>query len=130
MLLHGFSRGSANIYGVAALDRKTGNDFFSLVVANAGGAAEDFPFNRDIDRGRLGKSPFARTRWVLFCGGKDPHPDRDGCPGMSRTKKWIEGKGGSVALFIQDPSSGHGGFHLNKANVAKALDLFIASGEK
>jgi predicted esterase len=43
LVLHGFSRGSANIYAVEALDIKSGNKYFSSVVANAGGAAAGIP---------------------------------------------------------------------------------------
>ncbi len=126
LLLHGFSRGAANIYGVAAFDRHTQNNFFPLIIANAGGASVDFPINQDIDRGRFGPTPFSGTHWILFCGEKDPHPERDGREAMARTKEWIEAKGGIVDLFIQDATAGHGGFHRNPANAAKALDFFEA----
>ena len=124
LLLHGFSRGSANIYGVAALDHRSKNKFFPLIIANAGGEADDFPVNQEINRGRFGPLPFAGTHWILFCGGQDPNPDRDGCSGMVRTKIWIKYYGGTVDLFIQDPSAGHGGFHRNPANVAQAMSFF------
>jgi len=129
LLLQGFSRGSANIYGVAALDRRSGNNFFPVIIANAGGAEMDFPINKDIDQGKFGPTPFAGTHWILFCGGKDPHPDRSGCGGMAKTETWLEAKGGSVDLFIQDPSAGHGGFHRNPANVKQALDYFERSSQ-
>lgn len=124
LLLHGFSRGAANIYGVVALDRYTQNKFFPLIVANSGGASRDFLINRAIDLEQLGSKPFTGTRWILFCGGKDSNPDRDGCEGMARTKEWIEANGGIVELFIQDMTAGHGGFHRNPANVEKALKFF------
>ena len=130
LLLHGFSRRAANIYGVVALDRRTGNNFFPVIIANSGQAATDFPINQDIDRGKFGSSAFAGTHWVLFCGGKDPNPDQSGCAGMARTKTWIEDKGGRVDLFINDPTAGHGGFHRNPQNVAKALNFFEGFKEK
>ena len=34
-MLHGFSRGSANIYAVAAMDRSLKKNYFSLFVANS-----------------------------------------------------------------------------------------------
>ena len=124
LLFHGFSRGAANIYGVVALDRYTRNNFFPLIIANAGGASRDFLVNRAIDREQFGHRPFTGTHWILFCGGKDPNPDRDGCEGMARAKEWIEANGGIVELFIQDLTTGHGGFHKNPANVTKALKFF------
>ncbi len=51
VLLHGFSRGSANTYGLTALDRASGNAFFLLTIANAGGKAGDFPINQSISAG-------------------------------------------------------------------------------
>ena len=124
LLLYGFSRGAANIYGVAAFDRYTQNKFFPLIVANAGGASRDFLVNRAIDREQFGYKPFTGTHWILFCGGKDPNPGQAGCEGMARTKEWVEANGGIVELFIQDMSAGHGGFHRNPDNVQKALKFF------
>ena len=122
-ILHGFSRGSANSYAVAALDNSI-NQFFGLAIANAGGVGLDFPSNVDIERGKFGAQPFAGTQWLLFCGGNDPNPDRDGCGGMTKTRAWIEKYGGTIALFLQDPNGDHGAFHRNPTNVNTALDLF------
>lgn len=123
-LLHGFSRGSANIYAVTALDRDTGNDFFKLIVANAGGASSDFPENIAIENGEFGSMPFEGTHWAMFCGGRDPNPDRDGCPAMHRTQDWVSDLGGAVELFIEDPDADHGGFHHTPAHANAALDVF------
>jgi hypothetical protein len=124
VMLHGFSRGSANSYAVAAFDRKTGNNYFALCVANAGKPGLDFPPNKDIENGRLGPSPLAGTHWVTYAGGKDPHPERDGIQGMRDAAEWIKAYGGTVDLMIEDPEGGHGGFHHNPENVKKALDAF------
>lgn len=124
VLLHGFSRGSANTYGVAALSRKSGRNYLGMVLSNAGGAAEDFPINRDITQGRFGENPFGDLPWALYAGAKDPNPDRDGVTAMERTKSWLEKNGARVVLFIKDTSGDHGGFHRNPANIAQALDAF------
>lgn len=124
-LLHGFSRGSANCYAVAAMDRHTGNDYFGLVVANAGKPGRDFPSNVEIERGRFGARPFEGTRWLLYCGANDPHPERDGCAGMEEAERWVTSFGGQIALFIKDATGGHGGFHRNPANVRRAMELFL-----
>jgi len=124
VLLHGFSRGSANSYGLTALDRKSGRNFFLLTVSNAGGAARDFPINQAIDAGEFGVQPFAGAHWVLVCGMNDPNPERDGCPAMRATRDWITHHGGAVDLLIEDPQGDHGAFHRNPDNVNAALDVF------
>jgi len=121
VLFHGFSRGSANSYGVTALDRDSKNNYFALTISNAGKAATDFPINGEIARGKFGAKPFTSTHWVMVCGMKDPNP---GCPGMDEARKWVTQYGGSVDLFIQDPNGDHGAFHRNPNNVNAALDVF------
>jgi hypothetical protein len=124
VLLHGFSRGSANTYGLTALDRASGNNFFLLTIANAGGRAVDFPIHQSIERGDFGPRPFANTHWVMVCGMNDPHPERDGCPAMNAAREWVLQLGGAVDLLIEDPNGDHGAFHRNPANVNAALDVF------
>lgn len=124
VLLHGFSRGSANSYGLVALDRASGNNFFLLTVSNSGGATRNFPPNQSIERGDFGAQPFANTHWVMVCGMNDPNPDRDGCSGMRTTRDWVTQYGGAVDLLIEDPNGDHGAFHRNPANVNAALDVF------
>lgn len=124
VLLHGFSRGSANIYGVTAFDRASNDRFVLLTVANAGRAAPDFPVNRDIDAGRFGEKPFEGTHWVLYAGALDENPDRDGIPGMRQSRDWVVKHGGIVERLIEDPKGDHGGFHRNPENMNAALDIF------
>ncbi len=123
-LLHGFSRGAANTYAVAALDASSGDRFYAMILANSGGASADFPPNAAISQGRQGYNVFSGTYWSLFCGGADPNPDRDGCPAMRRTADWIDLYGGVVELFIEDQAAGHGGFHMSPAHIREALDAF------
>jgi len=123
-LLHGFSRGSANIYPVAALDRQTGNNYFSLFIANAGRANMGYPPVHEIEENEFGEKPFADTKWITYAGAKDTNPDRDGIPGMRETADWLRSRGGEVVLALEDPAFGHGGFHLNPKNCNAALDEF------
>lgn len=125
LALEGFGQGSENIYGVAAIDQDTRSNHFSLFIANAGGAAMDFPINRDIEDGKFGDNPFEGTDWILFCGGNDPNPERDGCSGMRRTSDWIKDKGGDIRLLIEDPAADNNGFLSNPANAAQAVALFL-----
>lgn len=123
-LLHGFSRGAANLYGIVALDGSTPRPLFRQIVANSGGMSPDFPFNRQIERGRLGARPFANTRWWLYCGAGDPNPERDGCPAMRRTRDWLETRAAKAEL-AEDAGGDHGGFHRRAQNVERALDWFL-----
>jgi hypothetical protein len=123
-LLHGFSRGSANIYAVAALDATKGGRLFSLFVANAGGVALDYPPTRAVTQGAFGPRPLAHTRWVTVCGERDPHPERDGCPAMRRTAGWLREQGAEVVAAIEDPQGDHGVLHRSPRNVGQVLGLF------
>ncbi len=123
VLLHGFSRGSANVYALAGVDRQSGNNYFGTIIANSGGFNENYPPNRELVQNS--KQPLAGTRWIYYCGGNDPNPDRDGCPGMRRTSQRIQELGGKESLFIEDASGNHGGFHLNPSNASKAVDVFL-----
>ena len=123
-LLHGFSRGSANIYPVAAMDRSLKNNYFALFIANAGKANSNYPPVGEIEKGVFGSEPFLGSHWVTYGGGKDPNPERDGIQGMREAGEWIKRFGGTVDLAIEDPDSGHGGFHRNPKNTNTALDIF------
>lgn len=124
-MLHGFSRGSANVYAVAALDHAKGGKFFSAVVANSGGAAMGYPPTRDVDQGKFGELPFEGQQWVTVCGFKDQEPERDGCPAMQRTAEWLKSKGARIAMAIEDPDHGHGSLHTNPANTKRLLDWYL-----
>lgn len=126
MMLHGFSRGSSNIYAVKAMDIAAGRHYFPLIVANSGGAAMDYPPNKEIVEGRFGARPFTQTRWITVCGIKDQRPDRDGCPAMRRTAEWVQEQGGDVILSIEDEKEGHGALHRNPDNAEKVLDTFLS----
>ena len=126
VLLHGFSRGSTNVYAVAALDAVSRNRFFSYVVANAGGAAPDYPPTRRLMEGAYGDRPYAGQRWITACSARDPDPDRDGCPAMQSAASLVRKLGGDVVLAIADAQGGHGAFHRNPANVERVLALFVS----
>lgn len=124
VLLHGFSRGSSNVYAVAALDNARGHKYFRAVVANSGGMAEGYPPTRHIIDGDYGTRPFAGQKWVTVCGSRDPHPERDGCPAMRRTAAWLKEQGGEIAFQIEDAQAGHGALHTNPANARKLVAWF------
>lgn len=124
VLFHGFSRGSANSYAVSALDNASGNRYFGMTLSNAGSAVSDYPPNQDIAAGIFGVQPFKGSQWAMYCGAKDPDPNQNGCPAMTRSRDWVIKYGAEMALFIEDPTGDHGGFHQNSANVEALLAKF------
>lgn len=124
VLFHGYSRGSANSYGVVAQDTFSGNRFIHLALSNAGGAASDFPPNQQIASGVWGASPFSGIQWVMYCSKLDPDPSINGCPAMTAAKDWVSRYGATFKLLIEDPAGGHGGFMTNSTNVNTALAQF------
>lgn len=125
-LLHGFSRGSANIYYVRMFDLLAGNNLFALTLANAGGAATDYSYYTQVAGGVYGMKPLTGGRFATFCGGLDPNPDRDGCPAMRRTADFIRLQGGTVEVAIEDQRVGHGGFHQTAAHMERVVSGFDA----
>ena len=123
-MFHGFSRGSANSYYVALFDQAEKTNYFSLILSNAGGAAENHPLYREIAGEKYGKKPFDGLNWITYCGELDPQPERSGCPAMRQSVKFIEKYGGSVKLAIEDKKGDHGGFLRNPDNIEKSLELF------
>lgn len=124
-MLHGFSRGAANAYAVAAIDAGQGRRYFSLAVASSGGVGEDYPPTRAILAGAYGDRPLRNTRWITAAGARDPNPERDGIPGMRRTAAWLKQQGALVIKTIEDPVEGHGALQRNPANARQVLDAFF-----
>jgi hypothetical protein len=126
VMLHGFSRGSANSYAVAALDAGRGKKYFLLCVASSGGVGVDYPPTRAITTGAYGEHPLKGTRWVTAAGARDPQPERDGIAGMKHAAAWLKEQGAIVLDSIEDPNSGHGALMLHSENVKRVLDLFLS----
>lgn len=124
VMLHGFSRGSANSYAIAALDAGRGKKYFALCVASSGGVGLDYPPTRAIAAGAYGDRPLEGTRWITSAGGRDPQPDRGGIPGMRRAAAWLKEQGAIVLDSIEDPESGHGALLLDPKNAKRVFDAF------
>lgn len=125
VMLHGFSRGSANTYPIAALDHGRGKKYFGLCVASSGGVSLDYPPTRAIMQGEYGNKPLSSTRWITVAGARDQNAGRDGITGMRTTAQWLKEQGAEVLLQIEDPREGHGALVRNPANAAKVLDTFL-----
>lgn len=118
-------RGAANLYAIAAFDRLK-RQYFSLFVANAGGANMGYQPTQTVDGGIYGAAPYAGSKWVTACGQNDPNLDRDGCPAMRAAATWVQKMGGHVLMRIEDPNGGHGALHQNGDNINKLLNLFLS----
>ena len=70
-LVHGYSSAASRIYGLAWLDRRAGR-LFSLAIGDAGGALPGYPGYAEVFGAPSGRRTLAGTRWILFCGGRDP----------------------------------------------------------
>jgi len=125
VMLHGFSRGSANSYAVAAMDAGRGQKYFSLCVASSGGVGLDYPATRAISKGEYGEHPLKGTRWITVAGKHDSHPDRDGIAGMKRTAEWLKEQDANIVESIEDPNEGHGALMRNPKNARRVMELFF-----
>lgn len=123
VMFHGFSRGSANSYAIAALDAGRGKKYFALNVASSGGVALDYPPTRNITNGAYGDHPLRGTHWITAAGAKDS--ERDGVAAMRRTAGWLREQGAVVEMSIEDPNLGHGALVLNPNNAKRVLDFFL-----
>jgi len=119
VVLHGFSRGSANTYAVIAQDRIAPGHVFDAVISNAGKYQAGFPLATPAPTDAQITQFYTAIPWVLVCGGRDENPLRDGCPGMTETKQFLEGHGANVLALLSDPAMGHGAFHLSPLKLPK-----------
>ena len=125
VMLHGFSRGSANAYAIAAIDAGRGKKYFALNVASSGAVELGYAPTRGIAAGEYGDHPLKGTRWITSAGGRDPEPERSGILGMRRTAAWLKQQGAIVLDSIEDPRRGHGALKLNPKNASRVLDVFL-----
>ncbi len=124
VVLHGFSRGSANTYAVIAQDRVQTGAVFDAVISNAGKYQSDFPLDEPELSDQKMTEVFSGMPWVLACGGLDENPNRDGCPGMQETQIFLTNHKARVLGLLTDPNAGHGAFHMSKLGLPKqALQL-------
>ena len=130
VMLHGFSRGAANSYAIAALDAGRGKRYFSLCVASSGSVGLDYPPTLAISAGEYGPRPLAGTRWITSAGGRDPNPERDGIAGMRRAAAWLSEQGAIVVERIEDPDLGHGALMLGAKHARRVLDVFLLAGRR
>ncbi len=127
VVFQGFSMGSARAYAITLRDHLCGQDYFGVTIANAGPWEDDYDSNVDVIAGDYGDSPYAGTHWILFCGDQDENENSQTqfthvCDGMEHTQTMLERYGGSIDLFLQDPTGDHGSMMINRTNVQTILD--------
>lgn len=126
IVLHGFSRGSANTYAFIANDQKMGNPYFDAVISNSGKYEANFPV---FSNGSQPKSDdytkyYTGIPWILVCGGKDPNIGQSDCTSMEQTKAFLMQHKANVLALLEDPNEAHGAFHMSSLNLPKqAIDL-------
>lgn len=123
IVVEAFSRASANSYALTAIDHASSEPLFLLTIANSGQVVSDYAPTRAVELGCYGSAPLAGTHWVTFCGELDVETEM-ACVAMAQSRDWVIERGGVVDLFIDDPTAGHGGFHLNPDNANAAFDVY------
>jgi len=109
LILHGFSRGSARIFELAALDRANdGMHVFSSFIADSGSSLAENYGRLSPFLNKLSTNAYSGARFWLYTGTGD-HRGRTSV-GMQKMKEFIEQHSGKVdELFLYDTNS-HGIF--------------------
>lgn len=115
-LLHGFSRGSARSYAMIYNDIQSGNNYFCTIISNAGYLDLGYPLYSSIN---AIPNVFAGKHWNLFCGPPEPPIIGGACDGLNFTQTWLQSKGATVDIYIQDSILGHDGFQLPSSSAYK-----------
>ena len=121
-LLDGFSRGSANVPGLAILDRDPKKGLFSLFLCDSGAWPEDKPppYVRDA-----GDDAFKGQRFVGYFGGKDEQFGAPATKAGRAAKAFIEKRGGKFELWYEPEDGTHGTFMNTPKMVEEALDVWL-----
>ena len=107
--LMGFSRGSANTFTIALLDRQAAGKI-NGVIANAGAWPPDGgPLPPDLQTANSNPMSMKDTRFWGWCGLSDLTHGYPMCDEMTTALKWVQDHGGTVApgYPYKSPDSGH-----------------------
>lgn len=109
IILHGFSRGAARVYELAAMDRAPGGmRAFSAFIADSGAVFAEYRGRLSPYLERLGLDAYDGARFWLYCGGRD-HEGRT-CRGIEKISWFIRRHGAVVDAVYRHPPGGHGIF--------------------
>jgi hypothetical protein len=109
VILHGFSRGSARVFELAAIDQESGGmHAFSAFIADSGTVFPEYRGRLSPYLEKLGPDAYKGARFWLYCGGRD-HGGRT-CRGMARMSQFVRDHQGTVDELYCHASGGHGIF--------------------
>ena len=107
LVLHGFSRGAARVFELAALDRAPdGMRAFSAFIADSGTTMAENHGQISPMLRQLSPSAYQGARFWLYCATGD-HDGRT-CQGMRRMREFITSHGGLVDDLCMFESNKHG----------------------
>jgi len=112
VLLHGFSQGSHEVFGLTQLDR-AGARIVGLTLAESGGTRDTTPV-----------ASLAGSRWVLYCAGRDQYAYLTGCGRMRQSAAFLRASGARVDRFLVNPTGRHGNLLYDPPLVESALADF------
>ena len=112
VLLHGFSQGSHEVFGLTQLDR-AGARIVGLTLAESGGTRDTTPV-----------ASLAGSRWVLYCAGRDQYAYLTGCGRMRQSAAFLRASGARVDRFLVNPTGRHGSLLYDPPLVESALADF------
>lgn len=121
-LLDGFSRGSANVPGLALLDNDPAKRIFGLFLCDAGAWPEDKPPPCLKD---AGDDAFKGQRFVGYFGGKDIRFGEPATKSGRAARAFIEKRGGTFELWYEPEDGTHGTFMNTLKMVEETLDLWL-----
>lgn len=123
--LTGFSRGSAQSFGVAALDRADRGPINGVLAVSGswrpGGMM--IPELRAID---ADSKSMAGVRIWGWCGTADDTQGFWMCDGMTMALAWVRNHGGTAAPLYSSTGLGHGGFSSDPAAVDAGVDWLFS----
>ncbi len=99
---HGFSRGSADLYGVAVLDGRDGSRWGTRFITNSGawrpGASPPDPVAEELAAGSA--TALAGTEFLVFYGLQDHDQGQHGYIGQSGAARAVRQLGGRVEIWV------------------------------
>jgi len=109
VVLHGFSKGSAMVFELAAMDRAPdGRGLFRAFIADSGTVFPDHQGRLSPLLQALEPTGYAGARFWLYCGTRDHNGQT--CRGMNRMDRYVRSHGGRVDALYQYQGGGHGIF--------------------
>lgn len=125
-LLHGFSRGSANVPGLARLDNDANRRLCTLFVCNSGAWPPENPpdYVRVIDERKI-EGAFRDQMFVGYFGGRDEEWGDTAIPNGRALRSLLEKQGAKIAKWWELPEGRHATMHRTPKMMDEVLDLWL-----